>query len=205
MKNLEISIKKEDKDIKNINYNYYQTNSKEYIEISKTFNMNEFYNFTESIITNNNFKTILDVGFGSARDMLYFKSKDYNIVGVDFCENFVKNAIVNGLEAYQEVLPNFKNIPKNYNFDLIYSVAMIFHLDKKDRIKLFNNLQKKLNDNGIIILSYTTQNRKNHKDRIFKPLTNKEIEKEINMIKLDEINIVDKLGTSWCVVSFKKR
>ena len=51
--------------------NYYKNNKDEFIENTFNCDMSSHYNFFEKYLSNNA-KTILDIGFGSGRDSLYF-------------------------------------------------------------------------------------------------------------------------------------
>ena len=68
---------------------YYSEHSQEYIENTKDANMKNLYSFFERYIPSNAQK-IMDLGFGSGRDSLYFKSKGYEVLSLDptieFCE-----------------------------------------------------------------------------------------------------------------------
>ena len=52
--------------------NYYNKHAKEYINKTKDVDMKEYYEVFESYLKPNS--KILDVGFGSGRDSLYFKN-----------------------------------------------------------------------------------------------------------------------------------
>lgn len=84
---------------------FYSQNAESYINESFTFDMGKFYNFSDTVISQQNLKTALDAGFGSGRDMLYFKSKGLEITGIDNCQEFVEKAKEKGLNVYQEKLP----------------------------------------------------------------------------------------------------
>lgn len=159
---------------------YYQLNSDSYIQDSQSFNMNSFYNFVEPLL--NKKDNILDIGFGSGRDMLYFKSKGFNIKGIDNCSNFVEYGLKLGLNVSKETLPNLNLEEK---FDLIYSVGVIFHLNKEDRLKLFNNIKKLLKNNGKLVLSYNTLDRTSDTEREFFKVSEKEINEETGLILIN--------------------
>ena len=54
--------------------NYYNKHAKEYINNTKDVNMKEYYDIFESYHKLQD--KILDIGFGSGRDSLYFKNKE---------------------------------------------------------------------------------------------------------------------------------
>ena len=66
--------------------NYYNLNADYYIKDTINSNMTELYSLFEKHIKPKS--TILDLGFGSARDLLYFKNKGYITYGIDPCLEF---------------------------------------------------------------------------------------------------------------------
>lgn len=75
---------------------YYSEHSSEYIASTIGIDMSPVYALFEPLL---NGKRILDVGFGSGRDMLYFKSKGYEVFGIDTESAFVEHAKGVGLKA----------------------------------------------------------------------------------------------------------
>ena len=69
--------------------NYYNENSMEFIEDTFSCDMSLEHHFFEQYLTCA--RTILDLGFGSGRDSLYFKNKGYDVYSLDptleFCQN----------------------------------------------------------------------------------------------------------------------
>ena len=60
---------------------YYSEHYKEYIDSTFPLSLKEEYSF---LITHLKEKaSILDIGFGSARDMLYFKKCGYHVYGIE--------------------------------------------------------------------------------------------------------------------------
>lgn len=180
---------------------YYANNANAYIAESMTFDMTKFNNFTDQIIKDKELKTILDLGFGSARDMLYFASQGLNVTGIDSCDEFVSQAKDKGLDVYKENLPYVRKFSKG-KFDLIYSVGLIFHLTKEERVLLFNNFIPMLNTGGVLILSYNTLDRTSDKDRFFDLLTKEMVDEEVNMKIISEEVMRDKRGFDWITVAY---
>lgn len=133
----------------NANYNtkkYYSCNSEKYITSTQNVNMAEHYtHFTKYLNTG---ATILDVGFGSGRDMMYFTNNGYAVVGIDNVNDFIIHAKSLGLNA---VLGDFHALPYNSDFDGIWACASLLH---SDNLQLaFDNLVKALKSGGYIYLS----------------------------------------------------
>lgn len=91
---------------------------------------------------------ILDVGFGSGRDMLYFSSLGYNVFGIDIVPDFILNAKSQGLNVYNM---DVNNICLDMSFDGIWACASLLHLD--DIFLPIAHLTKVLKPNGVIYLS----------------------------------------------------
>ena len=67
---------------------------------------------------------ILDLGFGSGRDMLAFRDAGYQVVGIDPCLPFVQRARSMGMEA----LPlKVEDMPFVNEFDGIWASASLLH------------------------------------------------------------------------------
>jgi len=184
---------------------YYENNADSYIETSKDLNMDKFNAIVEEAIDSLDAPfpaKLLDIGFGAARDMKYFKGKGLDIVGVDSCKKFVDNAKDMGLTAYQAYLPNLSMIPKEDIFDIIYSVGVLMHLDKKSRIELFKNIKKNLTPGGFLIISYNTLDRTNDSNRLFYKLEKNVIDSEVEMTLVSEEIIVDSRGIEWITSTF---
>lgn len=181
---------------------FYSKNAENYINESFTFDMGKFYNFSDTVISQQNLKTVLDAGFGSGRDMLYFKSKGLEVTGIDNCQEFVEKAKEKGLNVYQERLPFIQNMPVQ-KFDLIYSVGLIFHLCDIERITLFDSFKNMLNPNGVIILSYNDLDRTNDKDRFFDKINKEQIDKEVGLTIISEEIMKDKRNINWITVAYK--
>ena len=78
--------------------NYYKDNKDEFINSTINCDMSYHYNLFEKYL-NSYAKTILDIGFGSGRDSLYF-SKKYEVYSIDPVEEFCDNAKKIGLKMY---------------------------------------------------------------------------------------------------------
>lgn len=125
---------------------YYSVNYKEYIRATRDVNMTVHYDRFLSYLHPQ--AKILDVGFGSGRDMLYFKSKGYIVFGIDYVVEFVNNAKQNGLNA--EVC-DFHSIPYKEMFDGIWACASLVH--SEDILLAFKSLYGALKKGGYIFLS----------------------------------------------------
>lgn len=127
---------------------YYQKNYKKYIDNTINLDMSEIYQMFEIHLKPGD--KILDVGFGSGRDMLYFQKK-YETFGIDNVEEFVTNAKQNGLKVKTESVINI-----NYydEFDGIWACASLLHLKRKHIKKVFKKLYNALKVQGVLYTSF---------------------------------------------------
>ncbi len=161
---------------------YYSTNYKEYISTTQKVDMTEHYKRFLPYLSQG--AKILDVGFGSGRDMLYFESKGYNVLGIDNVSEFVDNGKANGLNVE---LCDFHNLPYIETFDGIWACASLLH--SNDLPLAFNNLNKALKVGGHIYLSMKNGNGTNIENGRFYQYVDEEKLKEL--CKKSNLSIVE--------------
>lgn len=125
---------------------YYSKNAKKYIEETKDCDMSKHYEIFES---NLNGKEILDVGFGSGRDMLHFKEKGFHVEGIDPCIEFCSHAEDLSLQVFNLSIEEF-NFTDHY--DGIWACASLLHC--KDLELAFQKCYNALKNNGILYASF---------------------------------------------------
>ena len=127
---------------------YYALHGKEYIESTLDTNMNEVYMFFEPYIKEGG--SILDVGFGSGRDMLHFKRMGYEVSGIDQEQVFVEHGLALGLDVSIGDLLTYES---NKRYDGIWANASLVHLSLEDFYKAIHHLLSLLNDDGVLFVS----------------------------------------------------
>lgn len=161
---------------------YYSHNSEEYISSTQNVDMTEHYaRFTKFL---NVGTTILDVGFGSGRDMLYFAKNGYTVIGIDNVKEFVDHAKSAGLNV---ALCDFHALPYNNEFDGIWACASLLH---SENLQLaFKNLSKALKKGGYIYLSMKYGQGSNVENgRFYQYMDEQEL---ISLCKQENLTIVD--------------
>ena len=124
---------------------YYDDNAKEYIEKTINCDMQAQYDMLLKYIKKG---TLLDVGFGSARDMLYFKRKGFEVYGIDPTEEFCNHARKLGFEVELSTIEEYKT---DRQFDVIWACASLLHC--KDLKEAIGNCYYLLKTNGLMYIS----------------------------------------------------
>ena len=127
---------------------YYHLNSEDYILETIDIDMSEAYSFVERYLKEK--AKILDVGFGSGRDMLYFASKGHQVEGIDIEENFITHALELGLNAKYGDARNYKTRKR---YDLIWACASLVHMKRQEMLECIRHLLTLLKKDGLLYLS----------------------------------------------------
>ena len=121
---------------------------------------------------------VLDIGFGSGRDLRYIKSLGADCYGVDNCKEFVEAVREDNYfrdRVFLGSLPYLK-LDIGIEFDVITIVAVLMHLSLDEIALSIQNLKKYLVNGGLIIVSYSTTPRDDN-ERFFEDLRGGVIEK----------------------------
>lgn len=129
---------------------YYDIHAKEFIDSTIDCNMNNLYNFFNKYLKDS--KSILDIGFGSARDMLYFKSLGLDVYGIDTSNQMVKNALDLGLSNVSNI--SILDYKPSVKFDAIWACASLLHIESNKLNKALINCSNLLNSNKYMYVSF---------------------------------------------------
>jgi cyclopropane fatty-acyl-phospholipid synthase-like methyltransferase len=157
--------------MKNTTIYYYQTNHKILIPRYNSATLNPLNQlFTQYIKKGDK---VLDIGFGSGRDLRYIRTLGAECYGVDSCQGFIDNLAEDG--SFKERLFCAKlpilGLDMGFKFDIVVSIAVIMHLTK-DEIKVWiEDVKNYLSIDGMVIVSYSTTPRIND-ERFFEDLRN---------------------------------
>ena len=128
---------------------YYNENATKYIEDTVDIDMGELYEpFLSEIPAKSE---ILDIGFGSGRDIIYF-SKKHSVTGIDTSEAFVEN-IKSKIDA-DILLLNVLDMSFTNKFDGIWACASLLHLKKDELSKAFIKCYLALKQKGFMYASF---------------------------------------------------
>lgn len=195
--------------MKNKTIDYYNNNAEEYSNTTLYLDLKEKYNkFTKNIKFGGK---ILDVGCGSGRDLIAFKSLGYDVIGIDASTKLVEIAKKN-FKA-DVFIKEFNDIEWKQEFDGVWCMASLLHLQKEELISILNKLSISMKEGASFYASFKNGNGESFddKDRFFSYYNKQELEKILIESKLFKDIIieyaVDKLGrtdTQWLDIYAKK-
>jgi len=190
---------------------YYNNNASVLLKEYDDADMSDIHHCIEKYLKSNS--KVLDIGFGSGRDIRYFNANNVEIYGIDASRKFVEifKNLYPKMSTYVSfsVLPeiNIPNISDKY-FDLIFTMATWMHLPQSDHKKAIVNIKNNLKDNGIFILGYS-YNKRDNDPRFFEDLNPEEtalLFSQNGFYLLDEYFTKDSLNREnlkWIIQVFK--
>ncbi|MCR5350198.1 MAG: class I SAM-dependent methyltransferase, partial [Acholeplasmatales bacterium] len=129
---------------------FYNENYEEYIDRTINADMGDIYKFFLKYAKTRG--KLLDIGFGSGRDMLYFKSLGFDTYGIDPEPIFVSKAKEKGLEV--ECIDINDCFLEYDKYDYIWACASLLHIKKEKLNQVFIICSNLLKDNGIMYCSF---------------------------------------------------
>lgn len=188
--------------------NYYDINAKAYIE--NTINCDMFIHYEKFLKYLHNKGKILDVGFGSGRDMIYFKSLGYEVEGIDTSVEFVKNMDNQGFNV---TLKSVTEIDYKNQYDGIWACASLLHIKREELEQVIVRCIDALKENGVLYCSFKYGDIEIENDGRYFNYINEEIIKDIvdkNKLYIAESYItndvrVDRKNEIWLNVIIKNR
>lgn len=133
-----------------MNNNYYKDNKLEFIKNTINCDMSFHYNLFEKYL-NNNAKTILDIGFGSGRDSLYFSNK-YEVYSIDPVEEFCNHG--KELRLKNVYCMKVQELVYANMFDGIWACASLLHIPSYELVDVLNRCYNALKYNGVMYCSF---------------------------------------------------
>ena len=131
--------------------NYYNKHAKEFIDGTINCDMSVQYSFFEKYLSKDA-KRIMDLGFGSGRDSLYFKSKGYKVTSIDPTQEFCDKAKELGLEDVRCMTA--QEIDDEDEYDGIWACASLLHVPSNELNDVFKKCYKSLKKNGVMYCSF---------------------------------------------------
>ena len=93
---------------------------------------------------------LLDIGFGSGRDMRYFKSLGYEVEGIDPTISFVNN-LKDEFDVYHKRVEDLTIINR---YDGIWACASLLHVKREDLLDVFRRCFLALKQDGVMYASF---------------------------------------------------
>ena len=188
--------------------NYYSEHSKEYIDNTKNADMANLYSFFLKWL-NKDSKRIMDLGFGSGRDSLYFKSLGYSVCSIDPTKDFCDNAVKLELEEIRCI--SAQELDCSNEFDGIWACASLLHIPSNELNDVFKKCFKALKENGVMYVSFKYGNFEGiRNDRYFIDLNEESIKEYIDNTGfiIEDIKITNDVrpnrNEKWLNVILKK-
>lgn len=127
---------------------YYNENAEDFIERTLELDMSDIYDWVLPGVEEGG--RILDVGFGSGRDSLFFSAMGYDVTSLDVSERFV--AI--GRERLPDVvLQDVREMTYEEEFDLVWANASLLHFDKEGFAEAVARIESSLQPGGWFYVS----------------------------------------------------
>lgn len=133
----------------NSTLDFYNENSEDYF--STTVNLNStnlYYDFLKILPKNGH---ILDLGCGSGRDSLYFKTQGYKITAIDGSKNLA--SLASQLLKEEVIVASFDDYNTSDKYDGIWACASLLHIPKKDFKDTILKYSNMLKENGLFYIS----------------------------------------------------
>ena len=170
----------------NNTFTYYDKNYESLLSRYKDADVTELHKIFLKYLPSNS--SLLDLGFGSGRDLQFLYNKGYRVYGLDSCKNFIDSFLNKNIQVLYTKLPNINLNSFNLKqFDSIISIATLMHLTKEEIKMTIKNIKTILSKEGIVIISYSTIPREND-ERFFEKLDSTYMKKEFEKLGFLEIH-----------------
>jgi len=150
---------------------FYEQKANKLISQYETAEMSNLHTFLlENFLPN---RKVLDIGFGSGRDLSFLKNNGFGIWGIDPTEEFVdyakKRFPSEKDHFYQTSLPSLQGLPHKFfhAFENIMLIAVWMHIPKELYRETVQAILSLLKPQGRIVLSYSITPRTETTDRYF--------------------------------------
>lgn len=191
---------------------FYESNAKSLIDRYESADMSILHH--KLIMSIPADSKIIDIGFGSGRDLAFMQSKGYDIYGIDPVEVFVdqaKNRFIDIAEHFRIGSFLSTDFPSDWvnTFDAVISIAVWMHLIVDEYIDAIETIKSLLKPNGTVVLSFSLGGRESNDGRHFELLKLQDIINEFvkyGFTLVDSECTHDSLGRDsiqWATVVFK--
>ena len=171
----------------NSTINYYNINAEEYYKRTINADVSELRNrFIKHLNPNGR---VIDIGAGSGRDMIFFRTLGYEVDGIDASEELCNLVYRNtGMSVENSRIQEWK--PEK-QYDGIWACASLVHLSECEILDFIKVATNALNEKGVLFLSMKEEIDSGYDEngRFFINFTNELLEKILRTNK--ELELVD--------------
>ena len=159
---------------------FYNSNSKNYIESTLDIDMSHLYSDFLSEIPSGG--AILDLGCGSGRDSKVFIDKGYKITAVDGSKELAK--LASRVIGQEVIVSKFEDLRLTESYDGIWACASLLHVNRSNIVDVIKNISCNLNRDGVFYMSFKYGNNEyiDDKGRYFNCYTKESFEEMIKNI-----------------------
>lgn len=166
---------------------YYINNSLEYIAKTKDSDMSAIYLFVQPYMQKA--KKVLDLGFGSGRDSLYFLSLGYDVYSLDSCSEFIRHGQAIGLPHL--IQQDIKQLDYTNEFDFIFASASLLHIPSTKLVDVLAKCRLALRKEGFLYASFKYGVYEGTRDgRYYTDMTEKTIEPFLAQAHLQLVDVM---------------
>jgi SAM-dependent methyltransferase len=192
---------------------FYEKNSHALIERYDSADMSALHQLLTKHIPHNS--KVIDIGFGSGRDLAFLQWQGHDVYGIDPVEAFV----IQAQHRFTDIHEHFKvgsflsaDVPSHWlnSFEAVISIAVWMHLKANERPKAIETIKALAKVDGIVVLSFSLGGRDSDDGRHFEPLELQEVIREFSDAGFTVIESVctdDSLGRDsiqWATVVLKR-
>ena len=129
---------------------FYEAHAREYFESTYEVSLNATWDLLSSKLRPG--ASILDLGSGSGRDLRYFSTRGFNVVGLDYSLALLH--LARSVSGCSVVLADIRALPfRECSFDAIWAVASLLHLRKETIPAVLTEVGRVLRGNGYMLIS----------------------------------------------------
>lgn len=129
---------------------FYNNNSKSYLESTLDIDMSHLYSDFLSKIPSEG--SILDLGCGSGRDSKAFIDKGYKVTAVDGSKELAKEA--SKIIGQEVIISRFEDLELTQMYNGIWACASLLHVNRKDIVDVIKNISFNLKKDGVFYMSF---------------------------------------------------
>ena len=157
---------------------------------------------------------VLDIGFGSGRDLQFLYDNGYNVWGIDPAKKFVENAKIRFPEKkdhfFEEGIPfREKSLGKMLKFDAVIVIAVWMHLRYDQYSETIENIANVSRPGCVVVISYSEGERYDEDERYFESV---DLENLIELFSVKDFELIKTIknedslkrnSLSWVTLVFK--